>query len=100
PNGYAVTIHRFAKAGHYIVRAEGKDRDGTKAVTHLQVRVDEKTEAQAQAGTPIWERWLERKVLPLVEARGMMRGFLDQQLRPITLPATRESWLARRDALR
>lgn len=43
PNGYAETIHSFAKPGHYIVRAEGKGQDGTRAVTHLQVHVENKT---------------------------------------------------------
>jgi hypothetical protein len=94
------TIHHFAEAGPNTVRAEGKGRDGTKAVTDLQVGVKEKIAAQAQTMASSWEPWLERKILPEVEARWMMRGFLDQQLRPIPLPATRESWLARRDALR
>jgi hypothetical protein len=43
------------------------------------------------------EAWLECKLLPETEARGMMRGFLAEQLRPLPLPATREAWLARRD---
>ena len=45
PNGYTETIHRFAKPGHYIVRVEGKAQDGTRAVMHLQVRVEDKTSA-------------------------------------------------------
>jgi hypothetical protein len=47
-----------------------------------------------------WEGWLERKLLPEQEAKSMMRGFLQRQLRPLPLPATREAWLARRDGLR
>jgi hypothetical protein len=47
-----------------------------------------------------WEGWLDRKLLPEQEARSMMGGFLQRQLRPLPLPATREAWLARRDALR
>jgi murein DD-endopeptidase MepM/ murein hydrolase activator NlpD len=39
PDGYAETMHRFAKPGHYIVRVEGTGRDGMKATGHLQVRV-------------------------------------------------------------
>jgi len=42
PDGYAQTVHRFQKAGHYIVRVEGEGVDGMKAVGHLQVRVAEK----------------------------------------------------------
>jgi murein DD-endopeptidase MepM/ murein hydrolase activator NlpD len=40
--GYAETVHRFAKPGHYVVRVEGTGRDGMKATGHLQVRVEEK----------------------------------------------------------
>ena len=43
PNGYAVTIHRFVKAGHYIVRVEGIGHGGMKATAHLQVRVGQKS---------------------------------------------------------
>jgi len=46
------------------------------------------------------EGWLDRKLLPQTEARSMMRCFLERHLRPLPLPATREAWLARRDALR
>lgn len=42
PNGYAETVHRFAKPGHYIVRVEGTGHGDTKAVAHLHVRVEEK----------------------------------------------------------
>jgi murein DD-endopeptidase MepM/ murein hydrolase activator NlpD len=38
-DGYAVTVHRFQKAGHYIVRVERADASGFKAIGHLQVRV-------------------------------------------------------------
>ena len=41
PGGYAETVHRFAEAGHYIVRVEGTGRRGMKATGHLQVRVGE-----------------------------------------------------------
>lgn len=39
PKGYAETVHRFAKAGHYVVRVDGVGRGGLKATAHLQVRV-------------------------------------------------------------
>jgi PKD domain-containing protein/peptidase M23-like protein len=39
PEGYAVTTHRYQKPGHYIVRVERSNKQGHKAVTHLQVRV-------------------------------------------------------------
>ena len=40
--GYAETVHRFAKPGHYVVRVEGTGHAGAKAIAHLQVRVGEK----------------------------------------------------------
>ena len=39
--GHAETTHRFARAGHYIVRVEGLGHNGLKATAHLQVRVGE-----------------------------------------------------------
>jgi len=41
PDGYATKVHRFQKAGHYIVSVEGVGFDGMKAVGRLAVRVDE-----------------------------------------------------------
>jgi murein DD-endopeptidase MepM/ murein hydrolase activator NlpD len=41
PKGYAETVHRFAKPGHYLVRVEGVGHGGMKATAHLQVRVGE-----------------------------------------------------------
>lgn len=38
-DGYAVTTHRFAQAGHYLVRVERSAADGSKAIAHLHVRV-------------------------------------------------------------
>ena len=40
PNGYAEAIHKYAKAGHYLVKVEHVSNDGVKAVARLQVRVD------------------------------------------------------------
>lgn len=40
-DGYARTIHRYAKSGHYIVRVERTDRNGFTAIGHVQVRVGE-----------------------------------------------------------
>ena len=40
PDGYAVTTHRFAKAGDYIVRVERHNERGEPAIAHLHVRVD------------------------------------------------------------
>jgi murein DD-endopeptidase MepM/ murein hydrolase activator NlpD len=42
PDGYAVTVHRFSKPGHYIVRVERTGHTGAKAIGHLQVRIVEK----------------------------------------------------------
>ncbi len=41
PYGYAETMHRFAKPGHYLVRVERTGHSGAKAINHLQVRVGE-----------------------------------------------------------
>jgi len=38
-DGYARTVHRFAKPGHYLVRVERTDRHGFTAVAHLHIRV-------------------------------------------------------------
>jgi hypothetical protein len=40
-DGYAITVHRFAKAGHYVVRVERTNNRGETAIGHLQVRVRE-----------------------------------------------------------
>ncbi len=40
PDGYAVTTHRFAKAGDYLIRVERSDRRGRKATARLHVRVE------------------------------------------------------------
>ena len=37
--GYAETIHKYAKPGHYLVSVEHASASGVKAVTRLQVRV-------------------------------------------------------------
>jgi murein DD-endopeptidase MepM/ murein hydrolase activator NlpD len=39
-DGYAVTVHRYAKAGHYLVRVERSNEQGEKGVARLQVRVE------------------------------------------------------------
>lgn len=41
PNGYAETIHKYAKAGHYLVKVENVTADGVRAVARLHVRVGE-----------------------------------------------------------
>jgi PKD domain/Peptidase family M23 len=38
-DGFAITEHRYAKAGDYIVRVERADARGAKAITHLLVQV-------------------------------------------------------------
>lgn len=38
-DGYARTVHRFEKAGHYVVRVERTNRFGYPAIGHVQVRV-------------------------------------------------------------
>jgi murein DD-endopeptidase MepM/ murein hydrolase activator NlpD len=41
-DGYAVTVHRFSKPGHYVVRVVGNDKSGIKAYAHLHVEVTAK----------------------------------------------------------
>jgi murein DD-endopeptidase MepM/ murein hydrolase activator NlpD len=38
-DGYAKTVHRYERPGHYVVRVERTNRDGYTATAHLQVRV-------------------------------------------------------------
>jgi len=38
-DGYAVTVHRYKKAGDYVVRVERSDEHGLKAIGHVHVRV-------------------------------------------------------------
>lgn len=40
PDGYAVTTHRFAKAGDYLVKVERANTQGLKATARLHVRVE------------------------------------------------------------
>jgi PKD domain/Peptidase family M23 len=40
-DGYARTVHRFRKPGHYVVRVSRTDRNGYTAVGHVHVRVGE-----------------------------------------------------------
>jgi murein DD-endopeptidase MepM/ murein hydrolase activator NlpD len=40
PDGYAVTVHRYARPGDYLVRVERTDRRGWTATARLHVRVD------------------------------------------------------------
>jgi murein DD-endopeptidase MepM/ murein hydrolase activator NlpD len=60
PRGYAETVHRFARAGLYVVRVEGTGHGGMKATAHLAVRVAEKAPGPGPArpgtapGTPTW----------------------------------------------
>jgi murein DD-endopeptidase MepM/ murein hydrolase activator NlpD len=42
PDGYAVTQHRFAKPGHYLVRVERTNENGQRAIGHLHVPVESK----------------------------------------------------------
>lgn len=40
-DGYAVTVHRFERAGHYVVRVQRTNEHGYTAVGHVHVRVGE-----------------------------------------------------------
>jgi len=39
-DGYAVTQHRFARPGHYLVRVERTNEHGQRAIAHLHVPVE------------------------------------------------------------
>ena len=41
PDGYAETVHRYEKPGHYLVRVERTGPGGARSVARLQVRVGE-----------------------------------------------------------
>ncbi len=58
------------------------------------------TVSNADTSDKSWQRWLERKLLSDDEAKSMLRGFVEEQLRPLPLPKTREEWQQRRGALR
>ncbi len=38
-DGYARTVHRYAKPGHYLVRVERTDRQGFTGTARLHIRV-------------------------------------------------------------
>ena len=39
-DGYAVTQHRFAKSGHYLVRVERTNEHSQRAIAHLHLRIE------------------------------------------------------------
>lgn len=41
PNGYAETVHRFAKPGHYLIRAFQTGTDGTTISSRLHVHIEQ-----------------------------------------------------------
>jgi uncharacterized protein YxjI len=47
-DGYAGTQHRFAKAGHYLVRVERTNEHGQRAIGHLHVPVDQEGSSPGQ----------------------------------------------------
>jgi hypothetical protein len=61
--GYAETVHRFTRPGHYIVRVEGRGHGGMKATTHVQVRVTEKPRPSPKT-TPAKAGWIEGLAKP------------------------------------
>jgi hypothetical protein len=40
PDGYAVTTHKFAKPGDYLVSVERANSSGMKATARMHVRVE------------------------------------------------------------
>jgi len=45
-DGYAVTQHRFAKPGHYLVRVDRTNESGQRAIGHLHVLIEEEVKAK------------------------------------------------------
>jgi hypothetical protein len=41
PNGYAETVHRYAKPGHYLVRVEHPGHEGAKITARLHIHVEQ-----------------------------------------------------------
>ena len=52
PDGYAVTTHRYDKAGDYVVRVTRSDEQGVAAVGHLHVHVGTDPEPAAASQPP------------------------------------------------
>ena len=52
PDGYAETIHRYEKPGHYIVSVKRTGHTGATAVTRLQVRVGKEAASSAELRKP------------------------------------------------
>ncbi len=51
-DGYAVTTHRFARAGHYFPRVERANERGERATAQLHIEVGEGRHAAASAAMP------------------------------------------------
>jgi murein DD-endopeptidase MepM/ murein hydrolase activator NlpD len=45
PNGYAETVHRFAKPGHYLVRVQHPGNEGATITARLHVHVEDRSSA-------------------------------------------------------
>src|SRR5262245_31456143 len=48
----------------------------------------------------VWEPWLDRKLLPVEEAQGLMQAFVEKQLEPLPNPRDLANWQNQRDKLR
>jgi hypothetical protein len=66
----------------------------------LRVRVEQPITSSAPSLEQLLDNWLDKKLLPPDEAKGMMRAFVEEQIQPLPIPATHAEWLGRRDALR
>ena len=56
-DGYAVTTHRYAQPGDYVVRVSHKDEFGVEAIGHLQVHVDAAADKNSRAEPVKDDRW-------------------------------------------
>lgn len=55
---------------------------------------------EAATDSDIWESWLNRKLLPAVDAKDMLRAFVEKQLQPLPHSQTLDEWKNQRELLR
>lgn len=100
PDGYAVTTHRFAKPGDYLVRVDHQARNGGIYTARLHVHVEAARVGGAAQASAVWQPWLSRELLPAEEAKGMMQAFVEKQIEPLPLPGKLDDWTSHREKLR
>ncbi len=75
PDGYAVTTHRFAKPGEYVVRVTRSNENGVPAIGHLHVHVGESVKKPALSlieTKRIWDRAPHNAFTDLLRHKGRL----------------------------